>query len=175
MALSQGGVLGRDGPGRRAEDGDRKGSSADEKRTYDRIRAQVERSVSCRVPTKLRRAAEALLLLPDLAVLMFRLMKDPRVPASAKTRLALALAYVLSPVDLIPDFVPVAGQVDDLAAAVLVVTDMMKSAPKEAVLDNWSGPPQVIGTLETTLDVAGEILKRDVLGALSRHFGSKRS
>ncbi|MHB9155211.1 MAG: YkvA family protein [Endomicrobiales bacterium] len=62
-------------------------------------------------------------------------LKDPRTPKAAKTLLALAVAYALSPVDLIPDFIPVLGHLDDLVIVPLLVYLALKLIPKEIIED----------------------------------------
>ncbi len=146
---------------------------ASEQRMYDRVRERVMETVKGKVPPRLQRAAELLLTLPDFVALIFRLMKDPRVPAGAKVKLALFAAYLASPVDLVPDFIPVLGQLDDLVGAVLVVRDLLAVAPKEVVLSHWSGDQDIIGLIETVLQVASEVLDRSILRRLLRRFSRK--
>src|SRR6266496_2087017 len=64
---------------------------------------------------------EAILLIPRLLLLLYRLLRDPRVSRADKILAGAVLAYVANPLDLIPDFVPLAGQVDDLFAVSLVL------------------------------------------------------
>jgi uncharacterized membrane protein YkvA (DUF1232 family) len=144
-----------------------------EQRTYDRIRKRVVETVKGKVPPRLQRAAELLLTLPDFVALIFRLMKDPRVPAGAKVKLGLFAAYLASPVDLVPDFIPVVGLMDDLVGAVIVVRDLLGVAPKEVVLSHWSGDKDIIGLIETVFQVASEVLDRDILRRLLRRFGRR--
>lgn len=145
-----------------------------EQRTYDRVRNRVMKTVRGKVPPRLQRAAELLLTLPDFVALIFRLMKDPRVPARAKVKLGLFAAYLASPVDLVPDFIPVVGQLDDLVGAVIVIRDLLSVTPKEVVLAHWSGDEDIIGLIEPVLEVASEVLGRNILRRLLRRF-SRRS
>ena len=62
-------------------------------------------------------------------------LKDPRTPRPAKWLLWLAIAYFLSPIDLIPDFVPVLGQLDDLIIVPLLITLAIKMIPQEVIDD----------------------------------------
>lgn len=149
------------------------GLDESEKGLYDKVRSKVMESVSGRVPPRLGKAAELLLTLPDFVALIFRLMKDPRVPAGAKVKLALFAAYLASPVDLVPDFVPVLGQLDDLVGCAIVVRDLLKTTPKEVVLEHWSGQKDVIELIQIVLDVASEVLGKNVLRTLLRKFGRK--
>ena len=146
------------------------GLTGGEKKTYDRVRERVMQVAGSRVPAKYRRAAEILLFLPDFVVLIFRLLRDPRVPTASKAKMALFIVYLVSPIDLIPDFIPVIGQLDDLVAAVYVVRDILKSTPQEVVLEHWSGPGDVIKTTQVVLDVAGEVLGKNVLSAVLKRL-----
>jgi uncharacterized membrane protein YkvA (DUF1232 family) len=75
---------------------------------------------------------------PDCIVLVKRLLTDPRVPRRHKLALALLAAYLAMPFDLVPDFIPVAGQLDD---AILVALVLRRLARRDLVVEHWSGPP----------------------------------
>ncbi len=146
---------------------------AEEVKTYDRLRRKVLSAAQAKVPPKYQKAAELLLFLPDFVVLIFRLLKDKRVPAVQKAKLALFTVYLVSPIDVIPDFIPVIGQMDDLVAAALVVKDILNAAPREVVLENWSGQGDVIKTVQVVLDVVGEVLGQNVISKIMKRFSKK--
>jgi len=150
------------------------GLSADELKTYDRLRRKIQETARSKAGPKYSKAVELLLFLPDFVVLIFRLLKDPRVPATAKAKLGLFVVYLASPIDVIPDFIPVLGQMDDLVGAVLVVRDILKSTSQEVVLELWSGQGDVIKTITTVLDVASEILGKNALKAIARYFSKEK-
>jgi uncharacterized membrane protein YkvA (DUF1232 family) len=76
---------------------------------------------------------------PDRAVLFKRLLHDPRVPRHAKAALALVIPYLASPIDLIPDFIPVLGQLDDALLVVAVFGYVARSAGREVLEELWPG------------------------------------
>jgi uncharacterized membrane protein YkvA (DUF1232 family) len=76
---------------------------------------------------------------PDCAVLFKRLLKDPRVPRRAKVALAMVIPYLASPIDLIPDFIPVLGQLDDALLVVAVFGYVARSAGRDVVTELWPG------------------------------------
>ena len=63
--------------------------------------------------------------IPDCIVLFHRLLRDPRVPRRRKIAVGLVLAYLVMPIDLVPDFIPVAGQLDDAILVALVIRGML--------------------------------------------------
>jgi uncharacterized membrane protein YkvA (DUF1232 family) len=77
---------------------------------------------------------------PDCAVLFKRLLQDRRVPRRAKLALALLIPYLASPLDLVPDFIPVAGQLDDAILVAIVMRYVVRSAGREVVEELWPGP-----------------------------------
>ncbi|BDI29612.1 hypothetical protein CCAX7_16630 [Capsulimonas corticalis] len=106
------------------------------------------------MPTPERRAAgraqikEAARFLPNLIKLAARLLRDPRVPRSRKAGLALLAGYLASPIDLIPDFIPVLGVADDLILAALTLTWVVKAVPAEIVREHWDGETDLFGLLD---------------------------
>jgi uncharacterized membrane protein YkvA (DUF1232 family) len=84
---------------------------------------------------------ELLRALPDLGRLMLRLVADPILPRAAKIALGAALVYLASPIDLIPDFVPFLGYVDDLLIAALVVDGVVNWVDRGLLLKYWPGTP----------------------------------
>ena len=82
---------------------------------------------------------EGLLLVPNLAKLLFRLLRDKRVPAKRRLRMTLAGAYVAFPIDLVPDAIPFLGTVDDLLVLAFAVDYLLRVSPPEVVDEHWDG------------------------------------
>lgn len=82
---------------------------------------------------------EALRLLPDLLRLVRRLSADKALPRGIRVRLALLLAYLALPVDLIPDFIPVLGYADDAIVVTAVLRAVVRRAGRDAVRAHWPG------------------------------------
>jgi uncharacterized membrane protein YkvA (DUF1232 family) len=77
---------------------------------------------------------------PDCIVLFRRLLGDERVPRSRKLSLVLFLAYLALPIDLIPDFIPVAGQLDDAILAAVALRFVLRGAGPTLLEQHWPGP-----------------------------------
>lgn len=84
---------------------------------------------------------DALRLLPDLLRLVRRLAADRTLGVGVRVRLVLLLAYLLMPIDLVPDFIPVVGYADDAVIVALVLRSVLKRAGPEALGRHWPGSP----------------------------------
>ncbi|HUQ39260.1 MAG TPA: DUF1232 domain-containing protein [Acidimicrobiales bacterium] len=82
--------------------------------------------------------------LPDCATMIRRLRRDPRVPRSVRIAVGFALLWVLSPIDLIPEFLPVIGPLDDIVVVALVLRWSARRVPREAILEAWPGDPRLL-------------------------------
>jgi uncharacterized membrane protein YkvA (DUF1232 family) len=78
--------------------------------------------------------------IPDCVVLFRRLLADPRVPPGRKAVLAAAIAYLALPFDLVPDFIPVAGQLDDAIVVALALRYVLRSGGPQLLAEHWPGP-----------------------------------
>ncbi len=89
-------------------------------------------------------AREIAALIPNLMRLFSGLLRDPRVPLRAKVVLGLAALYLAMPIDLIPDFIPVAGQLDDAIVAAFALRYVIGTTPRELVAEHWPGDPETL-------------------------------
>jgi uncharacterized membrane protein YkvA (DUF1232 family) len=89
-------------------------------------------------------ARELLGLVPNLLLLFKDLVRDDRVPRSAKVWLGVAAVWLASPIDLIPEFVPVLGPLDDAIVAAAVLRHLVRKAGSEVVYEHWRGEPATI-------------------------------
>jgi uncharacterized membrane protein YkvA (DUF1232 family) len=84
---------------------------------------------------------------PDCVVLFRRLLGDGRVPRSTKLLLIPAIAYLAFPLDLIPDFIPVIGYLDDAVVLAWALRHIVRVAGPIVVREQWPGPARSLGTL----------------------------
>jgi uncharacterized membrane protein YkvA (DUF1232 family) len=75
------------------------------------------------------------------------LRRDERVPRRAKVAVGFAALWVLSPIDLIPEFLPVIGPIDDIVVVALALRYAGRQVPREAILEAWPGEPRMIERL----------------------------
>jgi uncharacterized membrane protein YkvA (DUF1232 family) len=89
---------------------------------------------------------------PNLVRLFRGLLHDPRVPRGSKVLLGFAIAWFVSPIDLVPEFIPVFGPLDDAVVAALVLHHVLRKAGRDVIAEHWSGDEATLGVL---LRVAG--------------------
>jgi uncharacterized membrane protein YkvA (DUF1232 family) len=89
---------------------------------------------------------------PDCLVLFRRLLRDERVPRRRKLVLLALTAYLAMPFDLVPDFIPVAGQLDDAIAVAFALRLVLRGAAPGIVEEHWPGPPS---SLDVIIRLAG--------------------
>jgi uncharacterized membrane protein YkvA (DUF1232 family) len=85
--------------------------------------------------------------LPRFLRLLGGLMTDPRVAMVDKLLVVGAIAYIVTPVDFIPDFIPFLGEVDDLFLLIMALRRLMQNAGRSVLLSHWSGDPEVLRDL----------------------------
>jgi hypothetical protein len=86
--------------------------------------------------------------IPDCIVLFKRLLQDDRVPRRRKRLVVATLAYLALPFDLIPDFIPVAGQLDDAIIVALVLRSVLRSGGPSLLEEHWPGPAGSLRVIE---------------------------
>ncbi len=86
-------------------------------------------------------------VLPACATTVRRLRKDPRVPRTAKAAVIFAGLWVLSPIDLIPEFLPVIGPIDDVLVVALALRFAARRVPHEAIFEAWPADPALLERL----------------------------
>lgn len=110
---------------------------------------------------------EYALLAPRLIKLVWRLARDPRVPARSKATLILMGGYLVSPVDLIPDALPGIGQLDDLVLVAFALDQILNRVPEHIVKEHWDGDEDILEIVRSILDMSTSF----VPGWLKNRFG----
>ena len=111
--------------------------------------------------------AEYLMFAPDMFYTLVKLMTDPDVPTSKKVKVGAAIAYFISPIDLVPEGVvgPI-GYIDDIILAAYVLDDFINDVDAEVVKRNWPGEDDVLEVIKKLLDAASTLLGAKLLKSL---------
>jgi uncharacterized membrane protein YkvA (DUF1232 family) len=91
-----------------------------------------------------QQARELAAAIPNLLVLFRGLLRDPRVPRGSKIWVLVAVIWIASPIDLVPEFIPVLGPADDLIVAALVLRHVLKRTDRSLLAEHWRGDPTIL-------------------------------
>ncbi len=131
-------------------------------RLRQRIRGQLRgNSVHEKLRGPLAALGEYVAVLPDLFHLAIRMLFDPVMPVQRKALIVAALTYVVSPVDLIPDIIPVLGQMDDLVVltkALKLLLDDSDPEVRAAAEKYWAGDKDLLLTITEIVEVADQLI-----------------
>jgi uncharacterized membrane protein YkvA (DUF1232 family) len=120
----------------------------------------IRKALSPRVESPRRKARTTLIRtirrIPSYVRLLVGTLRDSRVSMIDRALVLAAIAYVISPLDLIPDFIPFLGQVDDVFLIALALTRLFEQAPRGVILEHWDGEPD---------ELSGKSLKRLLFAA----------
>ncbi len=108
-----------------------------------------------------------LMFLPNMVMLLGRLLKDSRVPIAEKALFAAAIVYVISPLDFIPDIFPFIGQVDDIYVVALVLLRLVNRSDESVVREHWSGGGDIVALSDSIAGIAPKLLPKRVSRVLT--------
>jgi uncharacterized membrane protein YkvA (DUF1232 family) len=97
------------------------------------------------------RARDLARLVPNLLLLFRGLLRDPRVPRSSKLWLGFAVVWLASPIDVIPEFIPIVGPLDDAIVASIILRHVVRRTDRAIVADHWRGDPAMLDRLSARI------------------------
>ena len=140
---------------------------------YEKMRTTIDKWTKKRTGKAGYEIAQYLMLLPDLFILLTRLLVDKRVPLGKKAFLTAVLAYVISPIDIIPDFIPFVGYTDDLFLVIFALDNLLNNVKDNVVIENWSGKENIILLIRTLLEKSDEFLDKNILKKIRKWIWKK--
>lgn len=113
----------------------------------------IGRGYACeKLPDKAKKVSDYIFIIPDLLALLYRLLKDKRVPVKTKLIISASVAYVAFPTDIIPDNIPFIGKVDELAVIFFALNRIVNDVPVHILLENWEGKTDIIIALKSIIE-----------------------
>lgn len=113
-------------------------------------------------------AKEAVLVFPQMARLLYGLLRDPRIGRRRKMTAGLVGVYAVSPIDIIPDFIPVIGRLDDLLLMSLAIHHLLDGASEEVVAEHWAGSEDALDIVSGLVQWGAEMVPRPIRTLLTR-------
>ena len=108
-----------------------------------------------------------IMFLPNMVLLLGRMLKDSRVPIAEKALFMAAIVYVISPLDFIPDVFPFIGQVDDIYVVALVLLRLLNRTDESIVREHWSGGGDIVSLANSIANIAPKFLPKRISRVLS--------
>jgi len=108
------------------------------------------------------RMSSFLMFLPNMVLLLGRMLKDGRVPLAEKALFMAAIVYVISPLDFIPDFFPFIGQIDDIDVVALVLLRLLNRTDESIVREHWSGGGDIVSLANSVASIAPKFLPKRI-------------
>ena len=105
-----------------------------------------------RLPDNVKEYKDYLFIVPDLVSLIYRLLKDKRVPTKTKLVMSSAIAYVMFPSDLIPDNIPFIGVIDDIGVIFFALNKVVDDVPLNVIVENWEGDNDIMLVMKNGLE-----------------------
>jgi len=115
------------------------------------------------------------LFLPRVLKLVGRLVVDPAVPTMDKVLLGAAVFYVVGPIDLIPDSIPIIGQLDDLYLLAICLLRLLNQGGPEKIRQYWDGPEDIVNLLQEVTDLSTRFLPEQVRGTINKWVQARTS
>jgi uncharacterized membrane protein YkvA (DUF1232 family) len=135
---------------------------------YEILRRRISRFVALHTGNKANKFTDYLLALPDFFILLCRLAADKRVTSSQKLFIGGIITYVILPIDIIPDFIPIIGYVDDLVLVVYGLNLILNELDNKILIDNWSGGEDVLDLLQKITVTAENFLDKNIMKKIQR-------
>ena len=110
--------------------------------------------ISDKLPDKAKKYKDYIFVLPDIAALIYRLLRDKRVSVKTKVIISAAVAYITVPSDLIPDKVPFMGKIDDIAIGIFALNVIMTDVPLNIIMENWQGKNELLVVVKNLIEYA---------------------
>ena len=104
-----------------------------------------------------------LLILPDLVHLMIKLLAERGIPSLFKSYIIIGMAYLISPIDIIPDFIPISGFVDDLLVLVVILNKIINSRDQnviQTIKKQWAGEQNIFNLVKEIVSILNELSSR---------------
>ena len=135
---------------------------------YQKLRDRVRQWTTQKAPRWMQPLVPWVLAVPDFFVLMVRLARDERVPASVKVITGAVIAYFIMPIDLIPDMIPIIGEVDDVAVAIFALEQISRRVAPGLVQELWPGEGQVVDLVRSGVELFTRALPTRMLDSIRR-------
>ena len=152
VSISLGGELKKEVKLFKEEQNEEEVREAEERGKTEDLYTVGREKVSEKLPERVKKYSDYIFVIPDIAALLTRLLKDNRVSIKTKLIISGSIAYIVIPTDIIPDKIPFIGKVDELAVAFFALNRIVKDVPLHIILENWQGKNDIILVIKNLIE-----------------------
>lgn len=152
VSISLGGELKKDVKLFKEEANEEELREAEERGKTEDLYTIGREMLSEKLPKKVKKYSDYIFVIPDIAALLTRLLKDNRVSIKTKLIISGSIAYIVIPTDIIPDKIPFIGKIDELAVAFFALNRIVKDVPLHIILENWQGKNDIILVIKNLIE-----------------------
>ena len=128
--------------------------------------SKFKENVESKVPEKYNGATKYLMIVPDFLALLYRIFKDERVDKKTKAVVGVALGYLASPIDILPDSIPFVGKIDDVAIIFFVLNKIVNDIPENVLLENWQGQEDIMNLIKEGVNYINSAVGGDTINSI---------
>lgn len=152
VSISLGGELKKEVKLFKEEENEEELREAEERGKTEDIYTVGREKLSEKLPEKVKKYSDYIFVIPDIAALLTRLLKDSRVSLKTKLIISGSIAYIVVPTDIIPDKIPFIGKIDELAVTFFALNRIVKDVPLHIILENWQGKNDIILVIKNLIE-----------------------
>lgn len=152
VSISLGGELKKEVKLFKEEENEEELREGEERGKTEDIYTVGREKLSEKLPEKVKKYSDYIFVIPDIAALLTRLLKDNRVSLKTKLIISGSIAYIVVPTDIIPDKIPFIGKIDELAVAFFALNRIVKDVPLHIILENWQGKNDIILVIKNLIE-----------------------
>lgn len=115
--------------------------------------------LSDKLPNETKKYKDYIFILPDIISLIYRLMKDKRVPIKTKLIMSISVGYITLPTDIIPNKIPFIGAIDEIGVAFFALDKVFNDVPINVIVENWQGKNELILVIKSGVDYLANFTK----------------
>ncbi|MFA9399415.1 MAG: YkvA family protein [Clostridiaceae bacterium] len=126
--------------------------------TKDDYYGNFRRTIDGKIPEKYKKIYELSIMVPDIIDLFWRLLKDKRVPIKNKALIAATASYLVLPIDIIPDYIPFVGKIDDIALSFFALNKILQEVSNDIIVDNYQGDEDLVLKVKDGIGIISDLV-----------------
>lgn len=134
----------------------------------------IRKRICDKIPKKYKPLSEYILILPDVVILFGRLIKDKRVDKKTKLLIGGTVAYLISPINLAIESIPIIGEIDDIGIIFFALEKIIKGVPEHVIVENWQGKDDIFLKSKESIQLIINVVGTDNIKRILRFIKPRK-